>query len=374
MKLDPVRLTRDLVGVDTINPTSPERPCTERVARLLEDGGFAVKLYEFAPGRASLVARLPGAGDAPPICFAGHVDTVPLGGKPWSHDPFAGEVANGKLYGRGSSDMKSGVSAMVAAVLDVARFDRKRAGVTVVLVAGEETGCEGSAHLARQSGAIGQAGALVIGEPTSNRPLVEHKGALWLIARTHGVSVHSSIPEQGINAIYKAALAVMRMSEFRFDVAPDPILGMPTFNVGTFSGGMSINSVADQASFSIDIRPIPGQSHDELRRTIGAWLGSDVELTTLVDLEAVRTDADHAWVREVFDVVASISGERPKPEGVTYFTDASILTRAYGNVPTIILGPGDMVMCHQTDECCRIDRIEQSVAMYRDIARKWCGV
>jgi succinyl-diaminopimelate desuccinylase len=204
--------------------------------------------------------------------------------------------------------------------------------------------------------------------------LIEHKGALWLRARTRGVSVHSSLPDQGVNAIYKAARAVIRASEFRFDVPPDPILGMPTLCVGTISGGMSINSVADQASFTIDIRPIPGQKHNELRETLGSWLGPDVELTPIVDLEAVRTDPDDSWVRDVFAVVSSVTGQTPKPEGVTYFTDASILTRAFGNVPTVVLGPGDMVMCHQTDECCRIDRIEQSVATYRDLARKWCAV
>jgi succinyl-diaminopimelate desuccinylase len=374
MRVDAVQLTRELVAIESVNPTTPERRCTERAAALLEQGGFSVKTYEFAPGRASVVARLPGGGDAKPICFAGHLDTVPIGGRPWSHDPFGGEVADGKLYGRGSSDMKSGAAAMIAAVLDLARFERKRAGITVILVAGEETGCEGAAHLARQAGAIGEAGALVIGEPTSNRPLIEHKGALWLRARTRGVSVHSSLPEQGVNAIYKAARAVLRASEFRFDVAPDPILGMPTLCVGTISGGMSINSVADQASFTIDIRPVPGQKSEEMRATLASLLGPDVELTPIVDLEAVRTNPDHPWVRDVFAIVSAVTGDTPKPEGVTYFTDASILTRAFGGVPTVVLGPGDMVMCHQTDECCRIDRIEQSVAMYRDLARKWCGV
>ncbi|HZX41095.1 MAG TPA: M20/M25/M40 family metallo-hydrolase, partial [Myxococcaceae bacterium] len=108
MRVDPVSLTQQLVRFDTINPTSPELDCARFLAELLEDGGFRVRLHEFAPGRASLVASAPG-GSRPPLCFAGHIDTVPLGAAPWTRSPFAGETDGGRLYGRGSSDMKSGI-------------------------------------------------------------------------------------------------------------------------------------------------------------------------------------------------------------------------------------------------------------------------
>jgi succinyl-diaminopimelate desuccinylase len=148
-----VELTRELVSIDTINPRSPERPAAELCSKLLEEAGWKVQMHEFAPGRASVVARREGPGEKKPLCFAGHLDTVPLGARPWSRDPFAGEIDSGKLYGRGSSDMKSGVAAMVAAALTMKRFPK--AGMTLVLLAGEETGCEGAAHLARIPGALG---------------------------------------------------------------------------------------------------------------------------------------------------------------------------------------------------------------------------
>jgi len=106
-------LTRELLRFDTVNPPGQERACAERLGQLLENVGFAVRSYEFAPGRTSLVARLGGSSGRAPLCFAGHIDTVPLGTMPWKRDPFAGEVADGRLYGRGSSDMKSGVAAFV---------------------------------------------------------------------------------------------------------------------------------------------------------------------------------------------------------------------------------------------------------------------
>ncbi len=366
---DAVALTRELVRFDTVNPRSPEGPCAEHLGRLLEGGGFQVARHEFAPGRTSLVARR-GGGRRPPLCFAGHLDTVPLGATPWSHDPFGGEVAGERLYGRGSSDMKSGVAAFVCAALEVARLD-PAADLLLVVVAGEETGCEGSAHLARTAGALGTAGALVVAEPTGNAPLVGHKGALWLRARTRGVAAHGSMPERGVNAIYEAARAVAKLEAFRFQVPAHPLLGRPTLNVGTIQGGLNVNSVPDQAEVGIDVRTVPAQRHGEVQAELARLLGEKVELSALVDVPAVRTDPSHPWVEEVFALAASALGERPAPGAAPYFTDASALTPALGQVPTVILGPGELALAHQTDEYCLVPRIEEAVALYRELARRW---
>ncbi len=365
----PVELTRELVRIDTVNPTSPERPAAEHLARLLEGGGFAVARHEFAPGRTSLVARH-GPGARPALCFAGHVDTVPLGAAPWTKDPFGGEIADGKLYGRGASDMKSGLAAFVCAALDVARAD-PAAELVLVVVAGEETGCEGSAHLARTPGALGGAGALVVAEPTGNRPLVGHKGALWLEARTRGVTAHGSMPERGVNAIYKAARAVASLEEFRFTAPPDPLLGGATLNVGTIRGGLNVNSVPDEAVFTLDVRTIPALGNDAARAALGAALGPQVDLRTLVDVSSLRADPGDPWVREVFEVAAARLPSPPSPESAPYFTDASELTPAFGGVPTVILGPGELRLAHQTDEWCLVERIEEAAETYRELAARW---
>jgi succinyl-diaminopimelate desuccinylase len=369
--MNAVELTRELVRIDSINPHTPERRCAEHVGKLLEDAGFSVSRHEFAEGRTSLVAQR--EGDGLPICFAGHLDTVPLGAARWSRDPFGGEIDAGKLYGRGSSDMKSGVAAMVEAALRLAGAPLRRAGITLVLVAGEETGCEGAAHLAKVPGALGRAGALVVGEPTGNRPVIGHKGALWLKARTRGVTAHGSMPQMGVNAVIKAARAALDLSAFRFEVAPDPLLGSPTLNVGTFHGGLNVNSVPDAAEIGIDIRTIPAQKHAQLRKQIEALLGPEVELTSIVDVGGIRTSADDPFVQQVSELVAAVTGERQAPGTAPYFTDASVLTPAYGSVPTVVLGPGEMALCHQTDEHCRVDRIEQAAEIYTRLARQWCG-
>jgi succinyl-diaminopimelate desuccinylase len=368
--MNAVALARELLRINTINPSQPERPCAERVARALEQGGFAVEMHDFAPGRTSVLARLDGSG--PPLAFAGHLDTVPLGAAPWKHDPFAGETAEGKLYGRGSSDMKSGVAAIVEAALRIARLRPRKAGLLVALVAGEETGCEGSAHLARTA-QLGRAAALVVGEPTGNRPVVGHKGALWLRARARGVTAHGSMPEVGVNAIYKAARALLKLEGLRFDVKPDPLLGGPTVNVGTVGGGLNVNSVPDEAFFTIDLRTVPAQRHAQVRAQLVDLLGPDIELTPLVDLEGVRTDERDELVQGAIAAVEQATGIRPEPGAATYFTDASVLTPALGNPPTIVLGPGEMALCHQTDEWCSVEKIEQAVDAYAELGRRWCA-
>jgi succinyl-diaminopimelate desuccinylase len=369
--IDAVELTRDLVRTDSINPTSTERACADRIGALLEKAGFSTSRFEYAPGHTSLVARR-GGGDKPALCFTGHLDTVPLGAAKWSHEPLAGEIDGGKLYGRGSSDMKSGVAAIVAAAIELSRRPAGKAGLELVFTAGEETGCLGAIHLARTAGALGRASAVVVAEPTGNEPLIGHKGAFWLRLRTRGVTAHGSMPERGVNAIYKAARAVMKLEEFRFQAAPDPLLGRPSLNVGTVRGGLNTNSVPDLVELTVDIRTTPEVSHAALQAELARLLGPEVEIEPIVDATSVRTREDDPFVETVVEVLSQVRKARPRTGSAPYFTDASALTGAYGGVPTVILGPGELSLCHQTDEYCETNNISQAVEAYVEIARRWC--
>ena len=180
------------------------------------------------------------------------------------------------------------------------------------------------------------------------------------------------MPERGVNAVVKAARAVLKLAELRFDVPSDPLLGAPTLNVGTFSGGLNVNSVPDEAVIGIDLRTIPAQKHAQVRAQLAALLGPEVDLLPVVDLEGVRTAESDPFVQRVLESVAAATGEKPSPGSATYFTDASVLTPAYGGVPSVVLGPGEMALCHQTDEWCSASRIEQAVDAYLRIARAWC--
>ena len=369
---DAIELTRQLLRFDTINPTGDETGCARHVGDRLADAGFRVSYHPYGERRTCVVAAIGGASGKPPLCITGHIDTVPLGAASWRKDPFAGETDAGRLFGRGASDMKSGVAAFVTAAIGFRDKLTGTPGLELVITGGEETGCEGAFHLARSTGALGRAGAILVGEPTANYPLVGHKGAYWLKARTHGITAHGSMPERGENAVYKAARAVAKLEHFCFGVAPHPLLGPPTLNVGTIAGGLNINSVPDEARIGIDIRTVAGQDHRALRAMLADLLGPDVELEPILDVGSVYTDPADPWVAEVFGIMAPILDTTLQPRSVSYFTDAAALRPAYGNPPTVILGPGEPQMAHQTDEYCVIDRIAQAVDGYSEIIRHWC--
>jgi succinyl-diaminopimelate desuccinylase len=181
------------------------------------------------------------------------------------------------------------------------------------------------------------------------------------------------MPERGENAVYKAARAVARLEQFDFEIAPHTLLGAPTLNVGTIAGGLNINSVPDQARIGIDIRTIAGQDHKALHAALANLLGQEVELEPILDVGSVYTDPSDPWVAQVFDIMTPLLGTQPEPRSVSYFTDAAALRPAYGNPPTVVLGPGEPQMAHQTDEYCVTDRIGQAVDAYSEIIRRWCN-
>lgn len=368
---DPVKLTQQILRMETVNPPGNEEACARFLGGMLEAAGYRIRYHSFGPGRVNLLADIGGQADALPLCFTGHIDVVPLGTAPWTKDPFAGETDNGRMFGRGSSDMKSGVAAFVVAAIQMAPHLARGPGLSLVITAGEENGCQGGFHLL-EDGVLGRAGAVVVAEPTSNYPLVGHKGAFWLQAITRGVTAHGSMPEKGDNALYKAARALSKLEAFRFANPPHDLMGQATLNVGTLQGGLNINSVPDRAVMGIDIRTVPTVDHKALLAELSRLLGPEVELETTMDLEAVYTEPDDPWMQSVFEVMTPIVGSFPTPKTATYFTDAAPLSRAYDNPPTVILGPGEAHMAHQTDEYCVIDRIGQATAAFEEIIRRWC--
>jgi len=367
---DAVSLTKSLLLFDTVNPPGGERDCARYAGAMLEEWGFAVEFFEYAEGRTSVIARAGGSDRKAPLCLTGHLDVVPLGARAWKKDPFNGETDGDKLYGRGASDMKSGVAAILLAARSFSGKLNGTPGVVVILTAAEEGGCVGSAQLAKTQ-LLGKAGAMVVGEPTSNYPLVGHKGSVKFHAHFRGVSAHGSMPELGVNAIYKAARALSQLEGFDFGVKPHAVMGKPTLNVGTIEGGNTVNAVPDAARIGVDIRTVPGMDHEELLSRMGKLLGPDVDMDVFSNLKPVWTAPDQEWVQRVFEICRPYVGERPGARTAPYMTDAANLLKAYVGAPTVVLGPGEAAMAHQTDEYASIERIRQSVEIYEALIRDW---
>ena len=372
-RLDPRALTRELLAFNTINPPGMERACAQRLGTELEGAGYRVAYHEFAEGRTSLIAQIGGA-DKPPICFTGHIDTVPLGAARWHHDAFAGETDGDRLYGRGSTDMKSGIAAFVAAAIELGPRLARSPGIVIVITAGEEIGCEGAKYLADRK-LLDRAGAIVVAEPTANYPYIGHKGLAWFEIETEGVTAHGSMPEFGDNAILKMARVIGDLEKFRFAVETHEVMGKPTLNVGTIHGGLNTNSVPDEARITVDTRTVPGVDHGHLCASLESLLAPrGARVRKIVDTASLYTDPANEWVQEVFEICTPFLEGRPTPRTITFSTDGSDLKRGFGGPPAVILGPGEPRLAHQTDEWCSISRIDQSVDVFRSIMLKWCGL
>ena len=373
-RIDARALTRELLAFNTINPPGMERACARHLGAKLERAGFRATYHEFAASRTSLIAEIGGDPTRPPICFTGHIDTVPLGTAKWTKDAFAGETDGDRLYGRGSTDMKSGIAAFVAAAVELAPLFAKSPGLVLVITAGEEVGCEGARHLADNK-LLGRAGAIVVAEPTSNYPYIGHKGLAWFEIETGGVTAHGSMPDLGDNAILKMARVIGDLEDFHFPVESHAVMGKPTMNVGTIHGGLNTNSVPDSARITVDTRTVPGIDHVRLCHSLEVLLGArGAKVRKIVDTPALYTPPDNEWVQQVFEICAPLLGERPEPRTITFSTDGADLKRGYGGPPAVILGPGEPKLAHQTDEWCSQKRIGQSVDLFTTLMRRWCGV
>ncbi len=362
-----VELTRRLLAFDTTNPPGRELEAMQFCAQWLEGAGFRCELQHLSPGRANLVATR-GLGEGLPLCFSGHLDTVPLGDAPWSVPPFEGIVEDDFLYGRGATDMKGAIAAFMLACRD---NHPVRGGVSILLTAGEETGSDGARELAA-AGLIPAAGAMIVGEPSANRPLAGHKGAFWLKLGIAGKAAHGSTPDQGVNAIIRALPVLDRLAQLDLDIR-HPLLGSATANLGTIRGGHNVNSVPDLCEFTLDIRSVEGISHEDLLGRVRAAAGADATIEVLIDLPPVWTDPQDPWFRKARSAVSAIAGQELQAGTATYFTDASVLKPAMNDLPVLILGPGTVEQAHRTDEHVRVSKLLEAVAIYGALLRDWDG-
>lgn len=366
-----VELTRAMIRHDTVNPPGQERRLAEYLAHRLEELGLSAEVQAVAEDRANVIGRITGSGEAPPLILCGHLDTVPIGEAPWRFDPFAAEIAEGKIWGRGTSDMKSGLAAaVVAAGLVAASGARLKGDLIVAGTAGEEVDRIGAIRLIE--GGVLPAGPLLIAEPSENEIYTAEKGALWLEIVARGRAAHGSMPELGVNAIEHLARAVLALRNEDFPHQPHPLLGRPTLNVGTIRGGSRTNIVADSCAVTVDIRTVPGQDHGAIVRQVTRLLDRigaagpecPTEVRVLNDAPPIETDAADAFVRDVVRSVADAARRQATPTGVMYYTDAAALVPAL-NVPMAICGPGRKELAHQVDEYVEINTLIEAVGIYR---------
>lgn len=372
-----VALAADLVRTPTVNPPGDEGRLVAHLSALLGAAGFATMPLEHGDGRASLLATLGEEGGRAPLILSGHLDTVPVGGVPWADDPFGAVIRDGRLIGRGTTDMKGGVAAMVIAATRLAAAARDGAPLlgrlVLALSADEEVGTMGARALAAHP-AFPRAGTLIVGEPTGLRPGIAEKGALWLEVRFGGRAAHGAYAHEGASAIAGLIAAMPEVVAVVEPLPPHALLGPTTANIAMIGGGSAPNMVADRAWAKVDVRSAPGVSHaavlDAMRDALAAArlpAGVSAEIVVVSDRRSFETAPEAPIVAAATRALTAAGVRDTQPIGLSYYTDAAELLEA-GDHATLILGPGVPGMAHQVDEYVPLDDLVRGTDAYEALA------
>jgi acetylornithine deacetylase/succinyl-diaminopimelate desuccinylase family protein len=375
-----IGLLQELVRRPSPNPPGVEEP----VAQLLAETCGALRLqtetHEVAPGRPNVYARL-GPKDVPGLVFLVHTDTVPPGDG-WTHPPFGGTLADGRVIGRGAADMKAGIA---AAVIAIAALQRSGIALTApvslaAVIDEEETGMGVRALLDRPG--FG-ARAAIVPEPTGLQTVIGCRGNCYVEIEITGRSAHAGSPQEGRNAIYGAARVVETIRGLHEGLASHrhPLLGPATWSVGLIQGGTGTAMVPDRCRVSVDRRLLPGESGEDAQAQIdealasldlgAAGLGARTEL--LMEIPSFALAPEHDLVRGVLRASVDAGVPERPVAGWTAACDGGYLMR-YAGIPTVVLGPGSVVdQAHRPDESVPVAEVESAARAYALYAARVLG-
>ena len=360
----------EMVRRSTVNPPGDELELARYIAGRLWKSGLESEVRGFERTRANLVCRLAGTGSRPPVVLCGHLDTVPIGEEPWTHDPFGGEIAEGRLYGRGAADMKGGVASMIGAFLTLHREKVPLEGdLILALTAGEEVDSRGAQKLLEKGGLSGAQG-VIIAEPTGLDVSIAEKGALWLEVVTQGRAAHGSMPQTGKNAILPMMEFVKRVAELDFSGDAHPLLGSGTMNVATIRGGIKTNMVPDNCSLTVDIRTVPGQNHGSIYAELSKILHEikenaeiEADIKVINNKVPVSTPPSDPFIEGFTAAAGNVLGRTLTPIGSPYYTDGAVLAPGL-NAPMVICGPGEAACAHQANEWVSVENLVTAARIY----------
>lgn len=376
-----IEMLRTLVGFDTTSRHS-NRALIDFVASWLDRHGVAYRISSDAPGSKSNIHAIIGPQVSGGIALSGHVDTVPVDGQAWSHDPFVLREQDGRLYGRGACDMKGFVASFLAAVPDLVAMRLSRP-MHLFITFDEETTMEGAHLLIADIAESGlRPGLCVVGEPSLMQPILAHKGRVALKVRVRGRAGHSSEPGRGVNAIFAAAEAIAWIAgearrlavEGPFEDGFDP--PHTTIHVGTISGGSILNIIPEDAEFVMEWRFIPGHDPyaqvERLRAHIAASIEpamhavdpeSGFSYEVVGDIPGMGLDAGH----ELASIVKQLTGSNSTGK-VSYGTEGGIYEAA--GIATIVCGPGSIQQAHRPDEWIAASQLDLCDAFIRSLAQR----
>lgn len=375
---DAVALARALVQIDSRNPTLvPGAPGESEVAAtlasVLDEWGFSVRVLDALPGRPNVVARI-GPSDAPALMLNGHLDVVGVEGM--IHEPFLAELRSGRIYGRGSADMKGGIAAMCAAA--TAATAGSNAQIVIVAVADEEYESLGLRSLL-ESGV--RADAAIVTEPTRLAICPAHRGFAWIDVTLAGRAAHGSRYDLGIDAILHAGLLLAELDALertRSDGPTHPLLGRGSLHASRIHGGVGMSTYPERCDLAVERRTLPGETAEQAVREITAacdrvrartpGFSARVKLSTAQAPSDVPLDAQ---IVKRLRKALEAEGMPVKIEGLSAWTDAALLNEA--GIPAVCFGPGDISLAHAAEEFVPVVEIEQATRVLARVVRNWCS-
>lgn len=377
------RILAALVAIPSL-PGTPNAKITDCLAAELARGGARLAVIKGPEGdRANILASI-GPADIPGYILSGHSDVVPVSGQDWSSDPFRLTARNGRLYGRGTSDMKGFVACALALVPEFLAMDLARP-IHIAISYDEEIGCRGVGHMIEALPRLCAAPlGCIVGEPSDLHPVLSHKGKLAAAISFTGRPGHSSDPRLGLNAIYPMAelalflreLAASLEADGPFDSGFSP--AWTTLQAGVVQGGQAVNIIPSLARLEFEIRTIPGidasgiaqMIRDEAGRIAarGAMTGRQLGLAweELSSYPALPPSKDPGLAA----ILSRFSGREVR-QSVSYGTEAGLFHAA--GIPSVICGPGAIDRAHRADEYITKDELADCLALLRGAVQSLCS-
>ncbi len=367
------QILSDLIQRKSQNPTDVEENVARYVVGFCAELGLETELQEVLPGRPNAHAWLQG-DPGPTLVFNTHMDTVPAG-PGWSMDPFKGEIRDGKVFGRGAVDAKGPLASFLTAIEALKSSDVRLKGRLLLTAAADEEFASRGSRLAVKGLDCRYA---VVGEPTGCKLGIAHRGSLRPVAVVDGVAAHSSRPDQGVNAIFRATGALQDIERYGLSLSSKhhPLCGSPTCTVTLISGGIKDNMIPDHCEFTVDRRMIPGESEEAAIKEIEAVLAEAAEKDPQLRLRIERllpttggpseTPIDDPMVQAALRVATSALGRQPETYGMSGACDMTHY-RSIG-ASAIVIGPGDEGMCHKTDEYVEVQQLVDAARIYAAVA------
>ena len=375
---DAVALARALIQIDSRNPTlAPDSPgegdCARALASILDDWGFDVRLLDGVAGRPNVVASI-GPTDAPALMLNGHLDVVGVDGM--AHAPFDAQIRDGRIFGRGSADMKGGIAAMCAAAAAGAASDSGRR-ILITAVVDEEYESLGMRALLAEGI---RAEAAIITEPTRLAICPAHRGFAWIDITFTGRAAHGSRYDIGVDAITHAGLLLEELDrlEQTRDTGPrHPLLGRGSLHASTIAGGVGMSTYPESCTLSIERRTIPGESVEkaltEIADACAAVRAREPRFNARFELTTSQLPSDvsvDSPIVERLRQALEVEKVPVKIEGLSAWTDAALLNEA--EIPTICFGPGDIALAHAAEEFVPVAEIETATRVLTRLVRDWC--